>query len=103
MFYTQLYSILLIVETVVIQELDLAIDGDTRPSCLISGSSATLTCITTGYPGPNLPRPTIIFRKGNIEIVAGMPGFERITRPYFDQVIWTEYYRCVNNSMQVFV
>ena len=76
------YSFLfLIVETVVVQELDLAIDGDTTPSCLISGSSATLTCVTTGYPGPNLPRPTIIFRKGNIEIVAGMPGFERVTRP----------------------
>ena len=24
-------------------------------------------------------------------IEAGMPGFERVTRPYFDQVIWTKY------------
>ena len=42
--------------------------------------------MTTGYPGPNLPRPRIIFRKDNVEIVVGMPGFERVTRPYFDQV-----------------
>ena len=51
------------------------------PSCLISGSNVTLTCVTTGYP-----RPRIIFRRNNIEIVAGMAGFERVTRPYFDQV-----------------
>ena len=47
--------------------------------------------MTTGYPRPDLPRPTIIFRKDNEEIVANTPGFERV---YFDQVIWTEYYTC---------
>ena len=62
------------------EELILTLENGTTSSCLVPGRNVTLTCVTKGYP-----RPMIIFKKDDQEILS---GFNRITRLYFDQVLY---------------
>ena len=63
-----------------VQSLSLTVEY-TRFQCLLEGRNVILTCEIFGFP-----RPEIVFKRDDINIIPGMAGFERITNISLDQV-----------------
>ena len=54
---------------------------DSGFQCLFEGRNVILTCDIFGFP-----RPEIVFKRENMNVLPGMVGFERIINISFDQV-----------------
>ena len=51
------------------------------PSCLLSGSSVNIQCVSSGFP-----RPDIVFLQGAVQITPGVAPFNRFEKAFFDTV-----------------
>lgn len=54
---------------------------DSVSVCLVSGTTVLMTCLTLGYP-----RPELVFTKATAIIIPGVGVFEGISQVRFDQV-----------------
>ena len=87
-FVRQYRSTFLFYHAVPVEVLSLQreVESTGNPQCFLSGSDVTLTCNVVGFP-----RPTIVFRNDQGDIMPGQAGFERVTNISFDQVYMYRY------------